>query len=155
MRTFCLILVLLVSLAGPVARACSAFPQPPLPVYPLRLETGAGQMIIQAEFARTENQRNCGLMGRPKLAEGAGMLFDMRPAGPAYFWMKNTPEPLDLLFFDAEGRLVYLAQNATPYSEDAVGTGQPVSAVLELAAGEAVRLGLGPGTRAHLPWLRN
>ncbi len=154
MRFVCLALALLVSLAGQVAQACSAYPQPPLPVYPLRIETDAGQVVIQAEVARTEEQRNCGLMGRPRLADGTGMLFDMRPAGPSHFWMKNTPEPLDLLFFDSEGRLVYIARNARPYSEEPLGTNKAVAAVLELAAGEAARLGLGPGTRAHLPWLR-
>ena len=110
-------------------------------------------MTIQAEFARTAEQRNCGLMGRPRLADGTGMLFDMRPAGPAHFWMKNTPEPLDILFFDPQGWLVYLVRNARPHSEQTVGTNQPVAAVLELAAGEAERLGLGAGTRARLPWL--
>jgi uncharacterized membrane protein (UPF0127 family) len=111
-------------------------------------------LVIKSELARTEEQKNCGLMGRPKLAPGTGMLFDMRPAGPAYFWMKNTPEPLDILFFDGEGRLVHLAAFTEPFSTDSVGTNRPVAAVLELAAGEAGRLGLGPGTRALLPWLK-
>ena len=154
MRYFLLTLLLATaSIAGQGALACRAFPQPTLPVYPLQIETGAGPVLIRAEFARTAEQRSCGLMGRPRLADGTGMLFDMRPAGPAHFWMKNTPEPLDLLFFDAAGRLVYLALNTAPHSTDTVGTNQSVAAVLELAAGEAARLGIGPGARARLPWL--
>jgi uncharacterized membrane protein (UPF0127 family) len=119
---------------------------------PLRLSTPAGPLVLQVELAATEEQRNCGLMGRTALPAGTGMLFDMRPAGPTWFWMKNTPLSLDLLFFEADGRLVHLERNAVPFSEAGIGTARPVAAVLELAAGEAARLGLGPGTRAALPW---
>ena len=134
------------------ALACSKFPQPILPIVTLALETPGGSLLLRTELAQTEEQRNCGLMGRPRLADGTGMLFDMRPAGPAHFWMKNTPEPLDILFLDPTGRVVYRALGAKPFSTDPVGTMQPVAAVLELAAGQADSLGVTLGTLAILPW---
>lgn len=152
MRVLRLLFVLLILFAPRAGLACSEYPQPELPVYPLRIETAGGPLVLMAELAQSVEERACGLMGRPRLADGTGMLFDMRPAGPAYFWMRNTPEPLDMLFFDAEGRLVYIVPNAEPYSWEATGTKQPIAAVLELAAGEAARLGIGLGAEARLPW---
>ncbi len=151
MRTARLLAVVLLVLMPGAALACSAYPQPPLSTIALPVSANGARIVLTVELAQTEEQRNCGLMGRPRLANGTGMLFDMRPAGPAHFWMRNTPQSLDLLFFDSAGRLVYLVQGAMPYSERAVGTNQAVAAVLELAAGQAAQLGIGPGARAHLP----
>lgn len=145
---------LLIWVIGPgAAIACSGYPQGKLPTVALPIVSGDIRILLKVELAQTEDQRNCGLMGRPKLADGTGMLFDMRPPGPAFFWMKNTPESLDLVFLDATGRAVYLVRHAEPFSTDTVGTGQAIAAVLELAAGEAERLGIGFGSRAGLPWL--
>ena len=146
----CLLLVMV--FASGAAHACSAWPQPTLPIARLAIVTGGERIQLTVEVAGTEDQRNCGLMGRPRLLDGTGMLFDMRPAGPAFFWMKNTPETLDLIFLAADGRAVHLVRNAKPFSETSVGTNQPVAAVLELAAGEADRLGITLGSMARLPW---
>ena len=47
-----------------------------------------------------------GLMYRPWLAPGTGMLFLFDPPRPVSFWMKNTLIPLDIRYYDAAGRLV-------------------------------------------------
>ncbi len=152
MRVLRFLFVLLILFVPRAGLACSEYPQPELPVYPLRVETAGGPLVLMVELADSAEERACGLMGRPRLAGGTGMLFDMRPAGPAWFWMRNTPEPLDMLFFDGQGRLAYIAPNTEPYSWESVGTKQPIAAVLELAAGEAARLGIGLGSRAEMPW---
>jgi uncharacterized membrane protein (UPF0127 family) len=59
--------------------------------------------------------------------------------------MKNTFIPLDLLFFDARGRLVAVFENATPLSLDPMGPDVPVKWILELRGGESGRRGLKPG----------
>lgn len=41
------------------------------------------------------------------------MLFVQEP-GPAVFWMKNTHIPLDILYFDAGGRLLEIVAAASP-----------------------------------------
>ena len=94
-------------------------------------------------------------MGRPPLAADQGMLFDMRPANAAFFWMDNTPEPLDMLFVDTDGTIIHLEQNAVPLSRRMRGTRKPVAAVLELAGGSAARLGIGVGDRVSLPWRKS
>lgn len=151
MRVLALALGLL-GLASGRAAACEQYPQPPLPTATLELHGAGETLAITAELAMTEEQRACGLMGRPPLGSGEGMLFDMRPAGPAFFWMDNTPEPLDMLFVDADGVIVHIEHEAVPLSRRLRGTRKPVAAVLELAGGSAERLGIGIGDRIALPW---
>lgn len=134
------------------AAACEQYPQPSLPTTTLELHASGTTHAITAELAMTEEQRACGLMGRPPLGSGEGMLFDMRPPGPAFFWMDNTPEPLDMLFADGDGVIVHIEHEAVPLSRRLRGTRKPVAAVLELAGGAAERLGIGIGDRIALPW---
>lgn len=58
------------------------------------------------ELARSEEQRERGLMHRTHLPATQGMLFIFPSRRPLGFWMKDTPLPLDVLFFDADLRLV-------------------------------------------------
>ena len=142
----------LLSLAAGRAAACEQYPQPPLPTAVVELQSAEASHAIMAELALTEEQRSCGLMGRPPLAADQGMLFDMRPAGPAFFWMDNTPEPRDMLFADPDGVIVHIEHNAVPFSQRLRGTRKPVAAVLELAGGSTERLGIRIGDRIALPW---
>jgi len=145
----------LMGMAAFRAAACEQYPQPPLPTATLELQAAEATHAITAELAMTEAQRACGLMGRSPLPAGQGMLFDMRPPGPAFFWMDNTPEPLDMLFADADGVIVHIEHEAVPLSRRLRGTRKPVAAVLELAGGSAERLGIGIGDRIALPWNRS
>jgi hypothetical protein len=62
-------------------------------------------------------------------------------------WMKNTLIPLDMLFIDATGRIVYIKQSATPESEAIISTPTPVKAVLELRGGESAKRHIQEGDR--------
>ena len=112
-----------------------------------------GSAEFRVELAQTPEQRERGLMYREELAEGQGMLF-VQPPGPAVFWMKNTLIPLDLLYFDGEGRLSQIVADAQPckaancpiYASETTG----VRYILEINAGEAARRGLRPGDQLHL-----
>jgi uncharacterized membrane protein (UPF0127 family) len=77
-----------------------------------------------------------------------GMVFTHSPPRPASMWMKNTYIPLDMLFVDADGRIVKIAERTTPHSLEPVGTNTPVQAVIELRGGEAARRKLQVGDRA-------
>ena len=65
-----------------------------------------GERPILAEIVRSDADRARGLMYRPWLAPGTGMLFLFDPPQPVSFWMKNTLIPLDIRYYDVAGRLV-------------------------------------------------
>ncbi|MGK3922265.1 DUF192 domain-containing protein, partial [Enterococcus faecium] len=63
------------------------------------------------------------------------------------FWMKNTPTPLDIVFIRADGTIATIAENAVPYSETPIPSGEPVAAVLELVGGRTSELGIAAGDK--------
>jgi hypothetical protein len=77
------------------------------------------------------------------------MLFVFGAEEPRSFWMKNTRVPLDILYFDAERRLVSLHSRVPPCPDGAQCpsyTSEGAAAfVLELNAGQADALGLRRG----------
>jgi uncharacterized membrane protein (UPF0127 family) len=106
----------------------------------LRWADGSARFTV--EIADDAAERARGLMFRESLAPTAGMLFIYEPPQPAAFWMKNTLIPLDILFFDAAGRLVALHENAAPHDETPLPGGDGVAMVLEIPGGRARDLGL-------------
>ncbi len=105
------------------------------------------------ELAETSEEQSLGLMFRDSLADDHGMLFVFPGESRRSFWMKNTRIPLDILYFDAELRLVSVAADArpcrTPRCPNYPSTG-PAQYVLELNAGKASELGVRPGDELAL-----
>ena len=94
-------------------------------------------------------------MFRTSLAPDAGMLFDYRQPTAATMCMLNTFVPLDMLFVDAQGRIVNIHERAVPRSLDVIAAAEPVRAVIELNGGTAARLGIEPGDRVVHPIFGN
>ena len=94
-------------------------------------------------------------MFRHQLAENAGMLFDYKRPTMATMWMRNTLIPLDMLFVDAQGRIVNIHERAVPQSDDVIAAPAPVRAVIELNGGTAARLGIVPGDKVQHPIFGN
>lgn len=104
----------------------------------LRITTAGGNSVLyNVEVARTPVQMQRGLMFRDNMPEDRGMLFIYQPERPARMWMKNTILSLDMIFIDANGQIINIAENTTPFSLDTIESGGPVRAVLELNAGQA------------------
>ena len=57
-------------------------------------------------------------------------------------WMFNTLIPLDILFTDAEKKIIKIQKNAQPLSKNIISSEIPALWVLELRGGTAKRLGL-------------
>jgi uncharacterized membrane protein (UPF0127 family) len=72
----------------------------------LSSEDGSVTKTIQIEIADNLKERNKGLMNRTELAPDTGMLFVFPKGDILQFWMKNTKIPLDIIYFDADGRFV-------------------------------------------------
>lgn len=118
----------------------------------LNIVSQSGQTsVFEVELATTSAQQRRGLMFRDSLAPDRGMLFDYNPPRHITMWMKNTLVSLDMLFFDANSKLVYIAPHTTPLSQDLIRCPIPVRYVLEVPAGTAERLALRPGDRVVLP----
>jgi uncharacterized membrane protein (UPF0127 family) len=67
---------------------------------------------FKLEIARSEAERNKGLMFRKSVAADEGMLFVFEAPEAQTFWMKNVPIALDILFFDAKGKVINTATMA-------------------------------------------
>jgi hypothetical protein len=105
---------------------------------------------IELEVARTQQQQSWGLMGRPPLAPLRGMWFPHDQPQVVKFWMHRTPSPLDMLFI-RDKRVIAIEANTTPCPRlpcRSYGPDEPADGVVELAAGEASRLGLQVGSAA-------
>jgi len=103
---------------------------------------------FSVEIAATDAARERGLMYRTHLAAGHGMLFVYPNAQLRYFWMKHTLIPLDILFFDAQRRLINVSADTPPCKADPCPTyvsATPAQYVLELNAGVAEKLAVKPG----------
>ncbi|AMY68695.1 DUF192 domain-containing protein [Frigidibacter mobilis] len=114
----------------------------------LRWPEGVASFTV--EIADDPAERAQGLMFRESLEPSAGMLFIYERPQSAAFWMKNTLIPLDILFFDAGGRLVAFHENAVPHDETPLPGGNAVMMVLEIPGGRARELGVsGPVELQH------
>lgn len=126
--------------AGPPAAAAKA--PSGLEIVPLRIRAGDQIYDFRVEVARSEEEQARGLMFRDRLGPGEGMLFPFVPARPASFWMKDTLIPLDMIFVRADGSIARVVVNTIPHSLDPVAVSEPVTAVLEIAGGRSVELGI-------------
>lgn len=105
----------------------------------------AGRHRLRVEVAATPAEQEKGLMFRKEMGADEGMIFPMDPPRQAYFWMRNTVMPLDIIFIGADRRVLNVV-NARPYDETPLPSAGKAAAVLELNAGRAAQLGIGPGT---------
>ncbi len=109
----------------------------------LRWDGGSARFTV--ELADTPQLRATGLMNRDHMASSAAMLFAYPAPVHAYFWMKNTVIPLDMIFADESGRVTRVHSNAIPQDLTPIDGGEAVRYVLEINGGLAHRLGLPEG----------
>jgi uncharacterized membrane protein (UPF0127 family) len=110
------------------------------------LSTRAGEQRVRVEIARSEAERQRGLMYRQSLEPGRGMIFLWDRPERLKFWMKNTYIPLDMIFIASDKHVVYVEENAEPLT---TGTRGPDDAdsqyVLEVPGGWARTHGIERG----------
>lgn len=136
--------------ASPAAQANAVHPVSGLAVIPLTVTTPRGRHTFRVEVARSAEEQARGLMFRTEMGADEGMLFPRDPPDVASFWMKNTPLPLDIIFISPDRKVINVAANTVPYSLEPIGSRGLTGAVLELNAGRAAELGIGPG--AQVDW---
>ena len=140
--------------ATPTADALAGF-APPDPADGIGdvQEAHIGGRIFRLEVARTPAERARGLMNRESLARDSAMLFVFAEEAYRSFWMKNTIIPLDILYLNSNGIVVDVQtmtpQVGVPDSELTVyRSAAPASYAIEMNAGLAQELGIGPEAQA-------
>ena len=108
---------------------------------------------FSVELAKTEAERERGLMYREKLDENKGMLFIFDKEGIYPFWMKNTLIPLDIIWISSENKVVFIGQNTRPCKSLiclSVTPSVKAKYVLELNAGTSEKIGLRLGDEVKM-----
>jgi uncharacterized protein len=157
LRRWCLALGTAIALAGSTAALAQNGPLEDLAAFERgKLEISDGKKVkltFDVWLADSPSRQAQGLMFVRALPEMRGMLFVHESPKPISMWMKNTYIPLDMVFIDAQGRIQQIVERATPHSLDIIRSKEPALAVLEIAGGEARRLGLHSGQHVAHPAL--
>lgn len=111
-----------------------------------------GSSRVLAEIARTETERERGLMFRKSLEDGEGMLFVFDKDEQLAFWMKNTFIPLSLAYISSDGTIRQIV-DLEPQSLATVQAERSVRYALEVPKGWFDRAGVRVGDKADLAGL--
>jgi len=94
-----------------------------------------GAPRLNVELARTEPEKERGLMYRTSLPEEQGMLFSWPDESPRTFWMHNTCIPLDMMFIARDGTITGILEQVPTLNDEPRGVPCPAAYVLEVNAG--------------------
>jgi uncharacterized membrane protein (UPF0127 family) len=103
---------------GTSATLMSQEKEPVIPRVPPRPATTLVMLpdgsTVHVELAKTNAEREYGLMGRMSLPQGHGMLFIHDHPGEYSYWMYQCKIGLDIIWMDANHRIVELSPNTPP-----------------------------------------
>ncbi|GHV20009.1 hypothetical protein FACS189494_02900 [Spirochaetia bacterium] len=122
-----------------------------LPVSAITFLTKSGEtVVVEAEVARTDEERNMGLMWRKSLSDGKGMLFVYDRDRIMAFWMKNTLIPLSIAFMAKDGTVLEI-HDMQPQSTMSIKSARSMRYALEVPQGWFKRAGVSVGSKAGIP----
>jgi uncharacterized protein len=110
-----------------------------------------GLRCFAVKLAKTEAEREKGLMNRTQLDKNSGMFFIFDKEGIYSFWMKDTLIPLDIIWIDGNNKVVFISQNAQPCKTlicPVINPSTKAKYVLEINAGLSEKLKLKIGDKA-------
>jgi hypothetical protein len=111
--------------------------------------TPGGEKIIDllVEVAEEEYEQATGLMFREDLTESQGMIFVYDDEDMRYFWMKNTPMSLDMIFINSEMKIIHIEKYTKPMSENLYPSKYPAQYIVETIAGFTDQYDIRVGSR--------
>ena len=104
-------------------------------------------------LAATDTLRHRGMTGRTSFGGYDGMVFVFPADTNASFFMRDTPLPLSIAWFDARGAFVSATDMAPCPDRDGCPTfeaARPYRTAVEVPEGQLGPLGIGPGTTTAL-----
>ena len=108
-------------------------------VIPLKLPSGK---VLRTEVMVSHEDLQMGLMFRPSLPLDHGMLFIFEQPDFHAIWMKNCKFPIDIVWLDADRKVVHVAPKVPPCEAEPCPVYQPLqraSFVVEINAGQAAK----------------
>jgi uncharacterized membrane protein (UPF0127 family) len=72
------------------------------------------ETCVDVQIVSTKKEMMRGLQGRTELASNQGMLFDFKKEGLYSFWMKDMKISIDMIWLDADGKIITIASSRKP-----------------------------------------
>ncbi len=147
-------LIVLASLLVLFAIFYSVFAKLQNPWKDIQVVTPNSALSFKVEVAKTDFEKQRGLMFRKILGEDRGMLFVYDQPSPVSFWMKNTLIPLDILFIGSDLKIKRISENTPPCPLATTcpiyDSKEPIQYVLELNGGICSKQKIGLGDSVEL-----
>ncbi len=113
-------------------------------------EVVLGNTRYVLDIADTAPLREQGLSYRTSLAPQTGMLFVFNSPGVLKFWMKDMNFPLDIIWLDADKKIVHIEYGLSPSTYPrSFGPEIPTQYVIELRSGDVERNGVRIGDKIN------
>jgi uncharacterized membrane protein (UPF0127 family) len=92
--------------------------------------------IMKVEAVYSPELQEKGLSGREELEENSGMLFVFANSGKYSFWMKEMKFAIDIIWINAEGKVVFIKKSVGPETfPESFVSDQDAKFILETKAG--------------------
>ena len=115
-----------------------------------RFAIKVGDVVVQMQVAALPGELQRGLMFREKLARDEGMVFVFTRPQPQGFWMRNTPLPLDIGYFDGQGVLREIYPMYPHDERTVMSRSREIQFCLEMNQGWFKDRGVKPGAQLDL-----
>ena len=126
----------------------SGKPQTGLETRVISIASSQGPVTVLVELAKTETERNTGLMYRTSLEDGKGMFFIFENDEVRSFWMKNTLIPLSIAYISFDGAILDI-RDMYPKNTNPVHSSRSARYALEVPQGWFSRVGIKAGDKVE------
>lgn len=117
---------------------------------PNKVNITVDDLNLQADVALTTDEQTKGLSIKDTLPSNEGMLFPYEAPRILSFWMKDMKFPIDILWLDADKKVVHIEENLQPCSPllpcPSYAPDVQAQYVLETVAGFSTANGITEGT---------
>ena len=107
---------------------------------------------IDIQIANTDFDRQLGLMFRKSMSENQGMLFIFPQESIQSFWMRNTYISLDMIFVNADKKIITIHKNTKILSDQTYRSTGSAKYVIEVDAGFSGRFDIKVGD--SVSWIK-
>lgn len=129
--------------------ACAMDPNPRR----VTVDLAVGSVVFRTELARSNAERQMGLMYRKEIQDHEAMLFVFDNDDNLQFWMKNVPINLSIAYIDSDGYIREI-HDMVAQSTARVSSDHAVRYALEVAQGAFERRGVKVGDRVKVETIR-